>query len=151
MDVKFQTGINEKTLLFANFRWQDWSEVDVVPVLGGSSPFLALEPGYQDGYTVSLGIGRKLSEKLSGQLSLTWDDGTSTVSGTQTDSWTLAGGFRYDVDENIEFNIGGAIGVLEGGTSRQLPNSIDLSGNVSYEFEADTIYAITSGIKYKLN
>lgn len=151
IDLKFQTGINETTLLFASFRWQNWSEIDVVPVQNGSSDFLALEPGYEDGYTASIGIGKRINEKLRARVGLTWDNGTSTVSGSQTDTWTLSGGFAYDIKENVEWNIGAAIGISEGGTSRQLPNSIDLAGNVTSDFDTDEVYAFTTGVKFKFN
>lgn len=151
IDLKFQSGINETTLLFASLRWQNWSRLDVIPVQDGSSPFLALEPGYEDGYTVSVGIGKRINEKLAARVGLTWDNGTSTVSGSQTDTWTLSGGFAYDIKENVEWNIGAAIGIAEGGTSRQLPNSIDLAGNVTSDFDPDTIFAFTTGIKFKFN
>lgn len=151
IDLKFQSGINETTLLFASLRWQNWSKLDVVPVQNGSSDFLALEPGYEDGYTASIGIGKRINEKLAARIGLTWDNGTSTVSGSQTDTWTLSGGFAYDIKENVEWNIGAAVGIAEGGTSRQLPNSIDLAGNVTSDFDADTIYAFTTGVKFKFN
>ena len=149
LDVKFQTGIREGTLAFLNFRWQDWSQLDVLPVLNGSNPLLALEPGYQDGYTITAGIGQVITEDLSALAAFTWDRGTSSVSGTQTGTWTLSGGVRYTSSENLELNLGGAIGILEGGSSRPLPNSIDPSNALTYEFDADYVYALSGGFKYK--
>lgn len=151
LDVKFQTGIAEGTLAFLNLRWQDWSKLDVIPVLNGSNPNLALEPGFQDGYTVTAGIGKVLTDKLAGRLALTWDRGTATVSGTQTDTWSLSAGLRYDVSENVEFNIGGAVGILTSGSSRPLPNSIDLSNSITYNFDNDMLYAVSTGLKFKVN
>ncbi len=161
LDIRLQSGIAEGTLAFANFRWQDWSQLDIIPIQGGVTAVgvdgtgsaiptsLAFEAGYQDGYTVNVGIGRQLSDNLSGLVSLGWDRGTSTVSGTQTDSWTLSGGLNYKEGENIEIRVGGAVGILEGGQSTALPNSIDQANAVSYEFDADLLLAVTGGVKYK--
>ncbi len=151
IDAKFQTGIREGTLGFLNLRWQDWSQLDVLPVLNGSNPNLALEPGFQDGYTVTAGIGQVLTDNLAARVALTWDRGTSTVSGTQSDTWSLSAGLRYDVNENVEFNIGGAVGILTSGNSRQLANSIDPSNNNAYTYDNDMLYAISTGVKFKFN
>lgn len=162
LEIKLQSGIAEGTLAFANFKWQDWSRVDIVPIVGGitatnvdpttgaaiSTP-LAFEAGYRDGYTVNVGIGRQINENLSGLIGFGWDRGTATVSGTQTDSWTLSGGLRYSEGENVEIRVGGAVGILEGGTSRALPNSQDSANDVTYEFDADLLLAVSGGFKYK--
>ena len=136
LEIKLQSGIAPGTLAFANFKWQDWSKVDIVPIVGGVTATaagpgfaiptsLAFEAGYRDGYTVNVGIGKQLNEQLSGLLSIGWDRGTSTASGTQTDSWTLSGGLSYKENEQIDIRIGGAIGLLESGSSTALPNSVD--------------------------
>lgn len=148
LDIKFQSGIREGTLAFVNLRWQDWSQLDILPIQGSTST-LAFEPGYRDGYTVTAGLGQVITENLAARVALTWDRGTSTGSGTQTDSWTFSGGLRYSQSENLDFNIGGAIGILEGGTSTPLPNSIDASNAISYDFDADIVYAVSGGLKYK--
>lgn len=161
LDIRLQSGIAEGTLAFANFRWQDWSAIDIIPIVGGVTATgvgpgntavptsLAFEAGYRDGYTINAGIGKQLSENVSGLVSLGWDRGTATVSGTQTDSWTFSGGLRYTEGENLEVRVGGAIGILEGGQSTSLPNSVDSANAVFYEFDADVLYAVTGGLKYK--
>lgn len=161
IDLKLQSGIAEGTLAFANLRWQQWSAIDVVPIVGGitalapsatggSAPTdLAFEAGYRDGYTANIGIGKQLTENLSGLVSIGWDRGTATVSGTQTDSWTLSGGLNYQEGDHFEIRVGGLVGVLEGGNSRALPNSIDQANDVTYEFGADLLLAVNAGVKYK--
>lgn len=160
LEIKLQSGIAEGTLAFANFKWQDWSKVDIIPVVGGVTATaaapgaaiptdLAFEAGYRDGYSVNVGLGKQLDEQLSGLVSLGWDRGTATVSGTQTDSWTLSGGLNYKDSDRLDVRIGGALGILEGGRSRGLPNSIDASNDVTYEFDADLLWAVNGGIKVK--
>ena len=154
LEVKLQSGIAEGTLAFANFKWQDWSKLGVININGGLSPAtggpsaLSFDPLYQDGYTVTAGIGKVINENVSALASLTWDRGTSTISGTQTDSWLFSTGLRYTQDEHLEVNLGGAIGILEGGTSS--PTGIgDQANQITYEFDADFVYALSGGLKVK--
>lgn len=152
LEIKLQTGINETTLAFLNMKWQDWSQLQVLPVINaitGAPTGSTLDVSYRDGYTVTAGIGKRFDKKTSGLLSLTWDRGTSTIVGTQADSWTLAAGLRYKHTPNLRFSVGGAIGILEGGRSGINPANPDPSGGVTYEFDADLVYALTAGVKYR--
>ena len=158
LELKLQSGIAPGTLAFANFKWQEWSEIDIVPIVGGVTATnvagpnaiptsLAFEAGYQDGYTISAGIGKQFSDTTSGLISFGWDRQTSTVSGTQTDTWTMSGGINYKSSENVDIRLGGLVGILEGGTSTALPNSIDAANAVTYSFDADLLLAATASIK----
>ncbi|MEM7067487.1 MAG: outer membrane protein transport protein [Pseudomonadota bacterium] len=152
LEVKLQTGINESTLAFLNMKWQDWSQLQIIPVINaitGTPTGSTLDLSYQDGYTVTAGIGRKLSENVSVLTSLTWDRGTSTIVGTQSDTWTLAGGIRYKEGDNFRVSVGGAIGILEGGASGINAANPDPAGGVVYSYEADIVYAITASAKYR--
>ncbi|MEM8650601.1 MAG: outer membrane protein transport protein [Pseudomonadota bacterium] len=152
LDIKFQSGINETTLAFLNLRWQDWSQLQILPVINtttGLPTGSTLDTSYEDGYTATLGFGKELSDNFSSLASLTWDRGTSTIVGTQTDTWTLSGGLRYKEGENFRVNIGGAIGILEGGSSAINPANPDPSSAVTFDFDADIVYAITAGAKLR--
>ncbi|MEM9329757.1 MAG: transporter [Pseudomonadota bacterium] len=152
IDVKLQSGINETTLAFLNLRWQDWDQLQILPVIStatGLPTGSTLDVSYQDGYTATFGIGNQLSEKVSTLASLTWDRGTSTIVGTQTDTWTLSGGLRYKEGEYFRLSLGGAIGILEGGVSQLNPANPDPSGAVTYDFDADFVYALTASAKVR--
>ena len=58
------------------------------PVTGLPSP-VSFDLFYRDGWTVTGGVGHKFTETISGAASITWDRGTSTISGYQTDSVEL--------------------------------------------------------------
>lgn len=66
VNVDFQTGLNENTLLFAGVRWVEWGGFNISPTLynsitqGGS-----LVSFDDDTITYTLGIGRRINEKLS--------------------------------------------------------------------------------------
>jgi len=124
LDVEIRSGINEKTVAFGRFNWTDWSQLGSIPVTGVPSPTVpgidavtAFEPLFQDGYTVTGGVGRKFTDKVSGLLSLTWDRGTSTTTGTQTGTWLVSSGLDFKASENFSIRAGGAVGILTSGST----------------------------------
>ncbi|MEN0042011.1 MAG: outer membrane protein transport protein, partial [Pseudomonadota bacterium] len=155
LDIKLQTGVREGMLAFANFRWQDWSQLQSITINGGLNPAtggpssLAFEPFYRDGYTVSAGIGQVITEDLSALAAIGWDRGTSTTSGTQTDTWTLSGGIQYKPVENVEISFGGLVGLLTDGNSVPNPAQQDQSNSVTYSFDNDVVYAVSASFKAK--
>ncbi len=167
LEIKLQSGIAEGTLAFVNLKWQDWSQLQSIPIVGGITSAaeaqlpaafrgvrvplpttLAFEPLYRDGYTVTAGIGRILNEKLSGLASLTWDRGTSTTIGSQSDTWTISGGLNYKEDDRLDVRVGGALGILTSGVSTGAGAS-DPANLVSYSFDNDLLFAINGGLKLK--
>lgn len=77
VNVDFQTGINERTLLLASLRWTDWDDFNVIPANLGVD--LA---DVDDGYIWTLGVARQFTPNLVGLASLTWekDLSVSTIS-----------------------------------------------------------------------
>lgn len=152
LELKLQSGIAENTLAFLNIKWQEWSRLQSIAINGGMSPvtggptILSFDPFYRDGWTVTAGLGRRINEMLAARASVTWDRGTATITGSQTDTWTLAAGVAYTPNENIELRFGGAIGLLTSGVS-QAPPSNDAASNVTYTFGTDIITAISGGLK----
>ena len=152
VDINVQSGINEKTIAFARFNWTDWSQVGSVPVTGVPSPtqpgveaVTAFEPLYRDGITLTGGFGRKFTEQLSGLLSLTWDRGTATTTGTQSDTWLVSTGLNFKANEKVDIQVGGAVGVL---TSGFTPGTGTLASTAaSRSFGNDFIGAFTASAK----
>ena len=163
VDIKLQSGIAPGTLAFLNLKWQDWSQLGSIPIIGGVTATavadlgvaqvalpttLAFEPLYRDGYTVTAGLGKVLNEKLSGLASITWDRGTSTTIGTQSDTWTFAAGLNYKNDERVDIRLGGAVGVLTSGVSTGV-GATDQANLVSFNYDDDLLFAVSGGIKVK--
>ncbi|SIS62199.1 outer membrane protein transport protein [Paracoccus saliphilus] len=77
VNLEFQTGIAEDTLLMGSVRWVDWSEFKVRPsVLGGTSL-----TNFEDSTTYTIGIGRKFTDRWSGAVSFLYEgdgDGVGT-------------------------------------------------------------------------
>ena len=152
VDINIQSGINEKTLAFARFNWTDWSQVGSVPVSGVPSPTIpgaeavtAFEPLYRDGITITGGVGRKFTDHISGLLSLTWDRGTATTTGTQSDTWLVSSGLSYKANDNVAIQVGGAVGIL---TSGFTPGTGTLASTAaSRSFDNDFVGAFSASAR----
>lgn len=73
VNLDFQTGIAEGTLLFGQIRWVDWSEFKIDPVR-----FTTLAGGglvdLEDSVTYTIGVGRKFNDMWSGAASVSYED-----------------------------------------------------------------------------
>lgn len=109
VNIDFQTGIAEDTLLFGSFRWAEWSEFKIDPELftqaaGGGLVDL------QDVRTWTLGLGRRFTDDFAAQASITWeetdsDDLVSPLAPTNG-LFAIGLGGSYDVSENITLSAG---------------------------------------------
>jgi long-chain fatty acid transport protein len=77
--LDFQTGVAPGTLVFGSVRWVDWSSFAIEPpVYGQATAALlgaprALVDYEDDWWTYTLGVGRQLTDDLSGALSLSYE------------------------------------------------------------------------------
>jgi long-chain fatty acid transport protein len=154
LELKFQTGFAPDWLVFGSVKWTDWSQLQIIKVTAVNpnplTPPTSLDLLYRDGWTVSGGIGHKFNEKLSGAMSLTWDRGTSHGYGNQTDTWALGSGVSYNVNENIELRLSGALGLMTSGSSdTQVVDGEPVGTNVRYDFDTDYFAAISTSLKVK--
>lgn len=67
-NLDFQTGVAADTLVFGSVRWRDWSEFNIIP-----RGLVPLSSENRDTVTYTLGVGRKLTETLSGAVSLAYE------------------------------------------------------------------------------
>jgi long-subunit fatty acid transport protein len=106
VNLDFQTGIAPGTLLMASARWVNWSNFDITPTgLGGAS----LVEYDSDTTTYSLGVGRQLTDKLSGSVTLGYEAGDGTLSGNlgPTDGFrSITLGLKYQVSEGTAISGG---------------------------------------------
>ncbi len=106
VNLEFQTGINEKTLVFGSIRWVDWSEFDLTPENYAPGAIVDL---VGDSITYNIGVGRRLSDTLSAAVSLGYEQtrGGAPVALAPTDGFFSVGaGVTYTLG-NIEIT-GGA-------------------------------------------
>jgi long-chain fatty acid transport protein len=166
VEFKVQSGIAPNWLAFGSVKWVDWSVLQTVSFCPTAardaglidsctyySPFRAtsLDLLYRDGWTVQGGLGHKFSEAFSGAASVTWDRGTSTGLGTQTDTWTFSAGGSYTPNQNVELRFGGALGILTSGSQETIldANGVDYGNGVTYDFGNDLVAAISAGLRVK--
>ncbi|MCS3741820.1 OmpP1/FadL family transporter [Rhizobium sp. BK661] len=161
LELKVQSGIAPDWLAFGSVKWTNWSVLQSIPLCPvatkgractatSGTQLTSLDLLYQDGWTVSGGIGHKFNEQWTGAVSLTWDRGTSHGYGSQTDTWTVGAGAAYNPTENIEWRVAGALGVLTSGSSGVLvQDGVTYGNDVSYDFDNDLVAAISTSIKVK--
>lgn len=150
LELKVQSGIAPGWLAFGSVKWTDWSQLQRIAFYNSGVEITSLDLGYQDGWTVTGGIGHKFNDQWSGAVSVTWDRGTSQEFGTQTDSWLFGAGVAYSPNQNVEIRLGGVIGILTGGESN--PTTIDGVGvgdEATYEFDNDLVAALSTSLKIK--
>ncbi|MCF6118560.1 MULTISPECIES: outer membrane protein transport protein [Mesorhizobium] len=154
VEFKLQSGIAPGWLAFGSVRWQEWSKLGIIPINGVINPVFGTPSNvsfdllYRDGWTVSGGIAHKFTDQLSAAVSLTWDRGTSTTSGYQSDTWSVASGISYSPNDKIEVRLGGSIGVLTGGSST-FTGVGDNANNITYTYDDDLLLAGSASVKVK--
>jgi len=161
VEFKVQSGIAPDWLAFGSVKWVNWSRLQSVDLCAvGTDPSLCV-PGsaavltsldllYRDGWTVSGGVGHKFNDQWSAAGSITWDRGTTTGLGTQTDTWTFGGGVSYTPTQNVELRLAGALGVMTSGSvGPETRNGINYGEEVTYDFDNDLVSAISASLKVK--
>jgi long-chain fatty acid transport protein len=154
LELKLQSGIAPGWLAFGSVRWQQWSKLGIIPINGVRSPVfgtpspVSFDLFYRDGWTISGGIGHKFTDQISGLVSLTWDRGTSTTSGYQSDTYALATGISYSPNDKVEVRLGGSIGVLTSGSST-FTGVGDGANAITYTYGNDLLLAGSASVKIK--
>ncbi|MDY6510556.1 outer membrane beta-barrel protein [Acinetobacter sp. YIM 103518] len=109
VNLDFQTGIMANTVAFANVRWVNWDGFAIKPpkfgtlTAGAGLPNANLVEYNKDQWTINAGVGRKLTEKWSGTVSVGWDSGAGnpvTTLGPTEGYWSLGLGAQFSPAEN---------------------------------------------------
>lgn len=126
VNLDFQTGIAEDTLLFGSIRWVEWSNFRIAPVgYGIATGGGALVSFANDTTTYNIGVGRRFNENWSGAISLGYEkenggfssnlgptDGNISLGlgGTYTNgNVKVTGGVRYIKIGNAQTTLGGGV------------------------------------------
>ena len=100
---------------------------------------------WKDTWTITLGAAHQFSKQFSLAGALVWDQGASQGFTSQTDTWMGNLTAIWTPHENLEFRLGGTIGVLTGGSmstatlASGLPNSLGYTAT----FGDDLVYALS--------
>ncbi len=103
VNLEFQSGIAEDTLLFGSVRWADWTEFNIAPPAfqGTFGPTASLVSFRDDRTTFTLGLGRRLNETWSVAGSVAYEENTGSLTGNlgPTDGFLRVGlGATYTKD-----------------------------------------------------
>lgn len=147
INLDFQSGIAEDTLLFGSIRWAEWSDFAFTPVgyaMGNDGASLLSYD--DDAVTYNLGVGRRINDDLSAFVSVGYEKANGGFSGNlgPTDGFTSIGvGGSYQVQDNIELT-GGLTYVFVGDASIEDPRPGE-EGNTGAEFTDNS--AIGGGLR----
>lgn len=147
VNLDFQTGIMENTVAFANVRWVNWDGFSITPPMfkqvTATIPNATLVEYNKDQWTINAGVGRKLTEKWSGTVSVGWDSGAgnpvSTLGPTEG-YWSLGLGAQFSPATN--YFIQGGVKYFWLGDAQGLTASSDNVG----QFKDN--HAIGYGLKF---
>lgn len=105
INLDFQTGIAEGTLLFGQIRHAKWGDVDLVPAALGSDLI-----NLDDSTSYMVGVGRQFTDKLSGSLSVSYEPSSSndlvSALGPNNGRWGVTLGGRYKVSDQLTLSGG---------------------------------------------
>ena len=87
VNLEFQSGVAEDTLVFGSIRWVDWTVSSIEPANFPSNPLVSFS---DDRTTYTLGVGRRLNETWSILGSLSYEEAT----GSQTGNLAPVDGFK---------------------------------------------------------
>ena len=148
VNLDFQTGVAENTVAFANVRWVNWDGSSITPPYfkeqtAATLPNATLVEYNKDQWTINAGVGRKLTEKWSGTVSVGWDSGAgnpvSTLGPTEG-YWSLGLGAQFSPAANY---------FVQGGVKYFWLGDADaLTASSPYEGSFKDNHAIGYGLKF---
>ena len=136
LEMRLQSGIAPNWLAFGSVKWTDWSvlrDLQVNEGIGGRR-FSTTNFFFNDGWTVTGGVGHRFNKKFGGTLSLTWDKGVTSGWDVLTDTWTVAAGAAYDVNEKFQISGGGAAIYFTEGRKSQTSSAVDYTATAPGEW-----------------
>jgi long-chain fatty acid transport protein len=96
VELKVQSGIAPGWLAYGSVKWTDWSVNErLLLVLNKFNPGPTTRVNtynWQDGWTVTGGIGHAFTDAISGTVFATWDRGVGTGWDLQSDTYTIGAG-----------------------------------------------------------
>lgn len=130
LELKLQSGIAPGWLAFGSVKWMDWSvqkELLVttpIPQIGSRDIY-----NWKDGWTITGGVGHAFTDRISGLVSLSWDQGVATGWDLSSDTYTL--GIGASVKDKFGGELRGGVGFsyLASSAETQYAEIPGVSGN----------------------
>lgn len=152
-ELKAQSGIAPGTLAFASVKWVDWSVVQNIPYTVGGAP-QSFEFFWRDGWTISGGIGRQLTDNVSVAVGLSWDKGVSTTEDVYTDTWSLGGAMNLTDAFGGVWRLGGSLSYLTSASINQsAPSATGFGAGEGHKFgyKVGNDWAYSGSLSYNVN
>ena len=158
INIDFQTGLNPSTLLIAKTHWVPWSDFEIAPPLldkngvalnalqGNAVDQITLLGYDDDSYMLELGLGKRLTPKLSVSGSIGWDSGAGNpVSplGPTEGYYSVGLGAKYNLTPEWAVSVGGKYLML--GDAEGL---LAASGTKIGKFEDNDAYIVGMKLSY---
>lgn len=142
IELKLQSGIAPGWLAFGSVRWTNWSVLETLDVRAASNGFLVSRDQYfwDDGWTITGGIGHAFNDTVSGAVSLTWDQGVGTGWDIQSDTWTLASGVSVKDTMGGEFRAGVGVSYLTSAEETNYAPEINAAVDDGWAYAASLSY-----------
>ncbi|CAD5109279.1 OmpP1/FadL family transporter [Zestomonas carbonaria] len=146
--------LNPEWTLLASAGWQDWSEFGKMSIdIDGQNPQgLTADRRYKDTWHLSLGAQRHLSPRLRWNMGLAYDssavdDEDRTVDNPMAETWRLATGFNYRLDEGLDLNVSYALVWLG---DMEVDQQKRVSGKrVSGEYSNSALHILGGGVIWR--
>lgn len=150
LELNLQSGVAPGWLVFGSVKWTDWS---VLQALNYSIPAIGTNTGgllpsnyqknffWQDGWTITGGVGHSFNENVSGAVTLTWDKGVGTGADIFTDTWTLGLGTQIKGGPGV-LRLGAGLSYLTAG-SQSVSKGADFNATAG----GDWAYALSASYK----
>ena len=144
VEMKAQTGIAPGWLAFGSVRWTNWAVQDTLDIRAVRGGVLISRDRYfwDDGWTITGGIGHAFNDTISGAMSLTWDQGVGTGWDIQTDTWTVAAGLSAKDSYGGEFRAGLGVSYLESGEETQYAPGLNSAVDSGWAYAASLSYKV---------
>lgn len=151
-NLDFQTGVNPTTLLTAKVRYVPWSEFDIRPPAYGATTArvnngtpLPIVNYAKDQWQAEIGIGKKLSDKLSVLGNVGYDSGAGnpvSTLGPIKGYYSVGVGAKYNITPQWSISLGGKY-LKFGDATAQLPTKQAVG-----KFEDNDGFAVGAKLAY---
>lgn len=125
-NLDFQTGVSPTMLLSAKVRYVPWSDFTIDPTLYTATTKTPIVGYDKDQWSAEIGLGKKLSDKLSVSGNVGYDSGAGnpvSTLGPVKGYYSLGGGFKYNITPNWSASLGAKY-LKFGDATAQLPNKL---------------------------
>lgn len=155
LELRAQSGVAPGWLVFGSVKWTNWNVTDNMPLCAATTlnctqaaALSGLTLLWKDSWTTTLGAARQLDDRFTLAGNITWDQGASQGFTSQTDTWTTGLTMVFTPNRNLEFKLGGTMGIMTGGTvsTAGLPGGIPNPVGYTAEFGNDLLYTLNASI-----